>query len=730
MPLPFTHPSLARLTAFAADELDARARGHTARHLRECARCQDALRFVRSLDVAAAPAPPSPPEALRRRILASRAAGERIILPGQLTAPSRSAWRWRIATGAAVAALVLASLRIFGPSDALAVTERSDLTTSPAAPTRGSALQVRYRPGSMRFRGTTTLALRARLRTARDEAYSVPASQVRRLTTLRRDADGTFVGRVTLPDSIVFADLAVESLDSSRVDANDGHGWEVLVAESDGRPAFDALYQQANDMMGRSWERGYAAMRRATDLYPGQIEGWIYREFFERAIYTGATADSVTQAYRVRLDSLISSAKARPRLRYEEIGSVYFRTYAAAVRSGATRADSTEWTYWWNRIRTEYPRHEQVAQRLPYFMDAKLLGHRAALDSLESLYHALSPITGLGRALFNRAQQLMTDGDDPATVRRWLERAAAGSPDSARRMAMSLSARPAFRDEGMQLLRTLLRDSSARLVRVRALESNANEYDREVADQRRRMLASLGRALVVQGNRKAALDTLRLAASGTWDPALFAELAATYLQAGDTLAAYRMDARLVVDPRTSASHADTLAADGRRRLGAQAWTSALTSARREMHERLLERSVVRSVPESVTLRTRDGREARVHELAGGKPAVVIFWSRHCGPALEATADIATLIARLEAEGTRTLFVVNEAPSTDLDRALAGLKITWPVYFDSQGSLANAMNIFGTPSYYVLDGAGRVRFDYAAEVLDVAAQVEAVRSEGR
>lgn len=728
MPLPFTHPSLDRLTAFAADELDARGRAHTARHLRECARCQGALRFVRSLDVAAAPAPP--PEALRQRILASRAAGERVILPGPLTAPTRSGWRWGIAIGAAVAALVLATSRMFGPSDALAVGERSDLTTTPASPTRGSALQVRYRPGSMWFRGATTLALRARLRTTQDEAYGVPASQVRRLTTLRRAADGTFVGRVTLPDSIVFADLAVESLDSARVDANDGRGWEVLVAESDGRTAFDALYQRANDMMGRSWERGYAAIRRATDLYPDRIEGWTYREFFERALYTGATADSVTQVYRARVDSQIALAKARSRLRYEEIGSIYYRAYSSAVRPHATRADSTEWTYWWNRIRAEYPRHEQVAQRLPYFMDAKLLGHRAALDSLERLYHALSPITGLGRALFNRAHQLMTDGDDPATVRRWLERAAAGAPDSVRRMAMSLSARPAFRDEGMQLLRTLLRDSSARLVRVRALESTANEYDREVADQRRRMLASLGRALVSQRNRKAALDTLRLAASGIWDPALFAELAATYLQAGDTLAADRMGARLVVDPRTSASHADTLASDGRRRLGVPAWTAALASARREMHERLLERSIVRSVPANIALRTRDGREARVRVLAGGKPAVVIFWSRHCGPALEATADIATLIARLEAAGTRALFVVDEAPSADLDRALAGLKITWPVYFDSQGSLANAMNIFGTPSYYVLDGAGRIRFDYAPEVLDVVAQVEAVKSEGR
>lgn len=728
MPLFFLHPSLERIAQFASDDLSADARTRTGRHLQSCVRCQGTLRFLRSLDPTAVITAAPPPAALRQRILDSRAAGNRVILPALINAPPRRRWTRSIAGIAATAGVLLMAWRVMAPGDALGVAEHGELVVTPATPTKGAAVQVHYRPGPMTFPGATTLALRARLRTVHDEAYGVP--QVRRLALLHRDADGSFIARLTLPDSVVFAVFAVESSDSTRVDDNDGRGWELPVAESDGRPAFDALYQRANDMMGRSWEQGYASMRRATELYPDRIEGWSYREFFERALYTGATADSVTSIYRARLDSLVALAKTRPRLRYEEIGSIYYRAYVFARRPGVTRTDSSEWTYWWDRLRAEYPRHAQVAQRLAVYLDTTGIGRTRALDSLDHLYRTLAPITGVGRNLFNRASQLVDGAKDPTTERLWLERAAAGAPDSVRRLAMVLSTRSAFRTEGMQLLRTLLRDSTARLLPGRALEANASTFARRVADQRGRMLAALGRALIAQGSRTAALDTLRLASSGTWDPALFADLAAAYRLAGDAEAADRMGARLVVDPRTTAARSDSLQVEGRRRLGAVAWNAALDSARREMHERLLERSIVRSVRTDVALHTRDGQAVSVRSLTGGRPSVVIFWSRQCGPALEAVPEIASLMTRLTATGTPVLFVVSESPSVALDGALAALRVTWPVYFDSRGLLADAMNNFGTPAYHVLDGAGRVRFTFAAEVPDIIAQVEAVKSEGR
>lgn len=730
MPLFFLHPSLERIVRFVSDELSAEARAHTGRHLQSCVRCQGMLRFVRSLDAAGVITEASPPLALRQRILDSRAAGNRVILPAPVTAPPRRRWTGAMAGIAVAAGVLLMAWRVMAPGDALGVSERSTLVITPATPTRAAAVQVHYRPGPMMFPDATALVLRARIRTVRDQAYGVPPTQVRRLAVLHRDADGSFTARLTLPDSMVFAVFAVESPDSSRVDDNDGRGWELPVAELDGRPAFDALYQRAHDMMGRSWEQGYASMQRATELYPDRVEGWTYREFFERALYMGSTADSVMSMYRARLDSLVAFAKTRPRLRYEEIGSIYFRAYVTGRRPGATRADSAEWAYWWDRLRAEYPRHEQRAQRLAVYLDTAGIGRSGALDSLEHLYHAFAPLSGPGRNLFNRATQLVDGAKDPTADRRWLERIAAGAPDSVRRVAMVLSTRPAFRQEGMELLRALLRDSTAQLVPGRALEDDAATFARRVADQRRRMLAALGRALIAQGRRTAALDTLRLASSGTWDPVLFGDLAGAYRLAGDAEAASRMGARLVVDPRTTATRADSLEAEGRRRLGASGWNAALDTARRDMHDRLLERSIVRSVRTDIALLSRNGRTGSVRSLTGGRPAVVIFWSRQCGFAIEAVPEIASLVTRLGATGTPVLFVIGETPSVALDDALAALKVTWPVYYDTRGLLADAMNNFATPSYYVLDGAGRIRFNFATEVPDIIAQVEAVKSEAR
>jgi hypothetical protein len=42
--------------------------------------------------------------------------------------------------------------------------------------------------------------------------------------------------------------------------------------------------------------------------------------------------------------------------------------------------------------------------------------------------------------------------------------------------------------------------------------------------------------------------------------------------------------------------------------------------------------------------------------------------------------------------------------------LAEKKLTFPVYLDTRREATNGFNNFGTPSYYVLDAQGVVRFD--------------------
>ncbi|MFN8517775.1 MAG: hypothetical protein U0232_33975, partial [Thermomicrobiales bacterium] len=96
-------------------------------------------------------------------------------------------------------------------------------------------------------------------------------------------------------------------------------------------------------------------------------------------------------------------------------------------------------------------------------------------------------------------------------------------------------------------------------------------------------------------------------------------------------------------------------------------------------------------------------------------------------ALEALPDIAAVTATLRAQGTPVLFVVDEAPSADLDNFLRGKNVNWTVYHDVNSSAATAFRNFGTPMYYVVDAGGRIWFDEVERVPDIIGQVDAVKS---
>ena len=728
MRIPFLHLPLDLLSAFAAGELDVDAHRRAAEHLRDCAECQESLRFIHQVNAPATAAPAPASDALLARIVASRESGARTILPAEHATAPRASMLGRVAAIAAVILMLVGLARVLAPREALAVSERSVLTIDPVMPTMGATIAVRYTPSPTEFPGATTLRLRARVRTPDNQAYAVPPAHLRVLGTLTRGKNGVYEGKVSLPDSVVFAVLAVESLDSARVDDNDGLGWEVLVAAQDGRPLFAALDQRSNDMMGRSWEQGYASIRQATELYPDSIHGWTTRDFFEGQLFSAAEGDSIKRVRSATIERLVARAKDAPSLGYSAMGSVYFRAYRIAVSPGGTKADSAEWDYWWARMRREYPKHEQIAQRLALWMDVKSIGNSAALDSLERLFAALSPLQGpAGGNLITRASQVAAAAGDARRERLWLARGLVGATDSVKRMALFSSSKPEFRDEGMQALRALLRPGTTGLVSVRALSRNAEQHERAIADARRTLFAALGRGLLAQGASRAALDTLRLAAEGGWDPTLYRELARSYALAGDSAAALAMQARLVVDPRTADARRDSLDRVGAQRLGAPAWATVVDEARREMHTRVLERSTVRAFAATTKIRSRDGVDHPLSELIAGKPALVIFWSRHCGFALEA---IGKLVARLQAEGTPVVVAVDEAPSSELDAFFASKQITWPLYYDVGTRLGDAMRNFGTPSYVMLDRAGRIRFTYVDEVPDIIGRIAALNTEGR
>jgi len=103
---------------------------------------------------------------------------------------------------------------------------------------------------------------------------------------------------------------------------------------------------------------------------------------------------------------------------------------------------------------------------------------------------------------------------------------------------------------------------------------------------------------------------------------------------------------------------------------------------------------------------------------------VVFWSRHCGPALEQLPDIIRLSAALEARGARLVLVTEEQRSPDLTRFLAERAPGLELYHDQWRDATIAFQSWGTPQYFVVDSDGRLRFEYS-ELDDVLRQLEAV-----
>jgi thiol-disulfide isomerase/thioredoxin len=138
-----------------------------------------------------------------------------------------------------------------------------------------------------------------------------------------------------------------------------------------------------------------------------------------------------------------------------------------------------------------------------------------------------------------------------------------------------------------------------------------------------------------------------------------------------------------------------------------AWT---TEARARMRDILLREGTRKSVRGATRVTSLDGREVKLAALTTGRPMVVTFWSRYCGPSLMELPAVESLSRALEARGIGFVAITDEAPSNELRTFLAERKLTFPVYLDTRREATSGLNNFGTPSYYVLDAEGIVRFD--------------------
>ncbi len=670
----------------------------------------------------ASESPAELPPTLRARVLASRAAGTRGILPASeplaYDRPQRARW----AMSAAAVLLVALGYAWIGTTESEAGATAGELRFSPAMPRRGDRVQVEYRAVAT-LGAEHRLVLRARLRTPLDQSYN-GGMKVVSVASLTRDREGSFTGEFTLPPDVVFGAFVVEDEPTAHVDDNDGRLWELLVGDGRGTPAFDALDQRAHDLMGRNWEEGHATARRMVQLFPDDVRAWNWSFAFDNWLGLD-DSDSVKALQRARVAEFDTKWRNVRPVDPDLIGRIFWI---------ARGKDSTATAFWRARLLREAPTTSFAIQERFGVLLQSLWASKdtaralAGFDTLwaEASRDRLLQVAGMA---FDLARQTA----DTATTRRWSERIISGSIDpiaQERSMAQQFATMVRFRGEGIDRLRLAIRRLDSLPETARPLGDTRKKREETVSRIRRRSMAALGRALVADGKKREGLEVLRASAQDGWDLSVLRSAREASLAAGDTVGALRFAALIAKDPRSDIA---SVAADrtlATRVIGASAWDAALSAAEPAFTERMLAQAPTTSVRGRARLRDLSGTSTDIATLAAGHVTVIAIWSRGCGPAVDDLPNMDRVATRLAATGVRTISVVNERTLTPgLTAFLAEKKVRMKTYLDSHGELTTAFNSWGTPAYYVLDAEGRIRFAATSDAEEVLARAEAVRLEG-
>jgi hypothetical protein len=710
------HPSLPDIAAFADNELSAHRRTVVSNHMTQCARCRRSLALVRDLArEAGREAPPAPPHIVEKA-LAARAQGRRMLLPtGDASATPVAAAPVRrrlIAVAAALGGIAVYSL--FGSTSRVdAGLLDSEMTITPSAPRPGDRIMVTYRSSVAALSGRKDVVLRGRLRSVNSDAYDEGVSIVT-LDTLSASRD-VYEGSFTLPDSIVFAALAVEAVDGSVVDDRNGRAWAIEMHDGTGRPTLEALSAHIDDLLGRSWEDANAVGHRIVELYPDNIRSWSLRRFFETVLSNAGGTDSSVKHVRDRIAQLERQARDRRNIPPAELASFIWESSrdTAARRYWSTRAANEA------RGESSPASYRMLMYAWDHFADPKRV-----LRWTDTLWSELkSPDWQTVDRISQGMLEMADSARSVADYLTWSRRRVEAMPWTLTSRGIALSRRPALRDEGMQMLRRALSAADP----DRPLEQNVREFAVTRAEARRRTLAALGRALVEGGNVRGGLDTLAIASREGWDPAVFRDVARARITAGDSTGAYEALSMVAVDPTTPSSTVDSINRVGRRLFGEGPWQGSLDAGHARMTRHFLSKAVDRQVRGQVRLTDRSGAEIRLDSLTGGRPAVVFFWSRFCPPAVDALAGIQQVMQKLGSE-VPVILVADEPPSAEFDAFLVAKRVKAPVWHDTRREGRLGYGVFGTPAQYVLDARGRIRFDDVGGTENLPAQIAALRAE--
>ena len=170
-----------------------------------------------------------------------------------------------------------------------------------------------------------------------------------------------------------------------------------------------------------------------------------------------------------------------------------------------------------------------------------------------------------------------------------------------------------------------------------------------------------------------------------------------------------MMARLAVDPGTSIAAADSLNKRAQAIVGATIWQIELRTARTRMRNWYLETATRQTFPPGTALQDSAGRAVLLSAVSKGHPTVVMFWTTECSFSVDALKSLNTARATLLERGVQLLVIAEQPRDSAALAALAQHGVKFATYFDANREATRVFQQWSTPSYYVLDAAGTLRF---------------------
>jgi thiol-disulfide isomerase/thioredoxin len=134
----------------------------------------------------------------------------------------------------------------------------------------------------------------------------------------------------------------------------------------------------------------------------------------------------------------------------------------------------------------------------------------------------------------------------------------------------------------------------------------------------------------------------------------------------------------------------------------------------------------------------DGHKLKLSDYRG-KVVMISFWASWCGPCMRLVPDERALAERMKGKPFVLVGVNGDSKKADAQRAVTEEKMTWPSFWNgtggSGGGIAEAWNIYGWPTVFVLDAKGIIRLKsvgHPGKALDTVVDqlLEEARSEAR